>query len=522
MRIHDAVSIDRQQDAEASNPSSTISIESATDSAPDFNIGYPVALQMKELVSRAVWCRNTGMALPDITKQCSVWNLNNSPPMSDEAIVRSCEELEHDRAQLLATDADIAVEKLNKCYAWITSNSEIFRLLHGDFIKPHKFHLEHSNELVETEVGGKLKIVTASEAWLRSRYRRRQSGIVYTPGKPQIINGNVNLWQGWGCNPIAGDIEPWRTLLDYVFEGDIKHRDWFERWVAYPIQKPGIKLNTAIVMWSARQGVGKTLIGQTIGRIYGSKNYKEITANELRSQFTGWTKSCQFILGEENSNSRRLSDSDRLKHLITGETIEVNEKFQPLVKIQNCINFLFTSNHANAFFIEAFDRRYFVWEIQGLPLSTSFYADFVDWRDHKGGIEALMDHFCQLDLSGFDPKDHAPMTMAKAAMIECGRTELEHWLAELREEPIHTISTLGSEVISLEKLVEIYNRQKKSRVSPLEAGNALQRLGRCEKRRIQIGLGKRYWFHAISRVEHWATLANPAWLDEARKTRVLS
>lgn len=110
------------------------------------------------------------------------------------------------------------------------------------------------------------------------------------------------------------------------------------------------------------------------------------------------------------------------------------------------------------------------------------------------------------------------MFWLRQGRIDTGRTELEQWLAELREEPAHALATLGSEVIELEKLVEIYNLQKKGRVTPLEAGKALQRLGRCEKRRIQIRLGKRLVLHAISRVDHWTALDNPAWLDEARKT----
>jgi hypothetical protein len=441
-------------------------------------------------------------------------------PIMDESIRENIEPNAPVFAQALTTaspDADMAVLRMNENYALIRSVGEIFRFSRCDFIRTSRFHIEHSNQLVEANVAGKLKLIKASDAWLQSPHRRSHDDIVYSPGMGPIVGESVNLWKGWGCERVAGDITPWRELMNFVFGDDIEHREWFEKWVAYPIQNPGHKLNTAVVLWSTRHGVGKTLMGQTISRIYGSKNSQEITSKELRSRFNGWAKSCQFVLGEENSGATRLTDSDRLKHLITGESIQIEEKFQPLLKIQNRLNFLFTSNHANAFYLESFDRRYFVWEIKGHPRPPSFYADFVEWRDHKGGIEALREHFCSMDLRDFDAKGHAPMTPAKEAMIDAGRSNLEQWLAQLRDDPSQASALVGSELVTLDALVEIYNLRTKDRAKHLEAGKALQRLGSCEKRRVQIGKGNRIVLHAISRYDHWNALDNPAWIEEAKK-----
>ncbi len=434
---------------------------------------------------------------------------------------RSIEGIEHNQSQqpITATpDTDAAILKLNEGHAVITSIGEIFRFARNDFVKLGTFHLEHSNKFVEADIAGKLRKTTLSDAWLKSPLRRSYEDVVFLPGSDRIVDNNVNLWQGWGCKPKAGDITPWRELLDFVFGDDAVHRKWFEQWAAYPIKYPGFKLNTVVVIWSAQQGVGKTLIGQTIGRIYGSGTYSEITSNDLRGKFNNWSKGCQFVLGEEICVSKLLGESSRLNHLFTGETIQMEEKYRSKISIKNCINFLFTSNHADAFLLDPLDRRYFVWEVQRKPMAPSFYADFVYWRDKRGGAGALMDYFCSMDLSDFDPKGHAPMTAAKEAMIDAGRSDLEQWLVELREEPSHALATLGSEVIELEKLVAIYSLQKKGRITLLDAGKALQRHGPCAKRRIQIRPGKRLWLHAISRVEHWGALPSPAWIDESRKT----
>lgn len=433
------------------------------------------------------------------------------------ALIDSIESDQPHRPISATPDADEAVTALNENHALITSIGEIFRFARNDFVKMSTFHLEHSNKYVEADIAGKLKMTTLSEAWLKSPHRRHYEDVDFMPGQPRIVDNKVNLWQGWGCGRVAGDITPWSELLDYVFGDDAVHRKWFEQWVAYPIKNPGFKLNAVVVMWSAQQGVGKTLIGQTIGRIYGSGNYSEITTNDLRGRFNNWSKGCQFILGEEISIAKYFGESGRLKHLFTGETIQMEEKYKSKMPIKNCINFLFTSNNPDAFLIDSHDRRYFVWEVQGKPLEPSFYSDFVDWRDQRGGAAALMEHFSTMDLSDFDPKARAPTTAAKVAMIEASRSDLEQWLATLRNDPQQAQDMLGCEIITLEDLTDVYNLRTKNRAKPLDIGKTLLRLGPCKKRRAMMGSGYRPVLHAVCRVEHWSEMDNPEWAEEARK-----
>ena len=185
-----------------------------------------------------------------------------------------------------------------------------------------------------------------------------------------------------------GDVSPWTSLIDHLFSGKQEPRKWFEQWLAYPIQHPGTKLNTAAVLWSARQGAGKTMVGETVGKLYDS-HFKTISAVELHGAYNNWTKACQFVLGEENASSDHRADSNKPKHLITGSTIVVNEKYQPSFELKNVMNFLFTSNHPDAFHLEDHDRRFFVWEIKADRLPDDFYSRFVDWRDNQGGLTAL-------------------------------------------------------------------------------------------------------------------------------------
>lgn len=79
------------------------------------------------------------------------------------------------------------------------------------------------------------------------------------------------------------------------------------------------------------------------------------------------------MLGEENSSVDHRAVANRLRHLITGTTIFVNEKYVPAMEMRNRINFLFTSNHADAFHIDDHDRRLFVWEVVAPKMLVEFY-----------------------------------------------------------------------------------------------------------------------------------------------------
>ena len=67
------------------------------------------------------------------------------------------------------------------------------------------------------------------------------------------------------------------------------------------------------------------MLGQALGRVYGTANFRTITAAELHGDFNSWAKGCQFVLGEENASADVRADADKLKHLITGRTITANE-----------------------------------------------------------------------------------------------------------------------------------------------------------------------------------------------------
>jgi len=243
-----------------------------------------------------------------------------------------------------------------------------------------------------------------------------------TPGKELFINDEYNLWKGWGCEPKKGDITPWRDLLDYIFKGETKARRWFERWCAYQFQNPGKKLFTACLIWGVHTGTGKSLIGYTLGRIFG-ENFTEIGQEHLQGNFNAFAEKKQFILGDEITGSNKREHADYLKSMITRSRVEINAKYMPTYFVDDIINYYFTSNHPNAFFLDDHDRRMFVHQVMGEPLPKIFYDQYDKWMNSEGPA-ALFDYFLKLDIKEFQHSDPALKTEARQTMITDGKYNL--------------------------------------------------------------------------------------------------
>lgn len=305
----------------------------------------------------------------------------------------------------------------------------------------------------------------AAPVWLRWPLRKQVSKLTYMPGKEKFYSEKdrtfYNQWKGWGVEPQKGDVKPFLQLFDFIMEGASKvEKEWFLDWMAYPIQFPGTKLFSAVIVHGRKTGTGKTLIGYTLAKIYG-ENFIKIKNENLLD--TWWAENRQFVLGDEISGTDKRSEADAMKTMITQEEININVKYIPQFSIPDCVNYYLTSNHADALFLEDEDRRFFVHEVtQDAPLPEAFYMSYDKWLKEEGGGAYLMHWLLQRDLGGFNPKGPAPRTAARDRMITSGKSDLGLWCKELKENP-SLILRLGQmrhvrDLFTSRELLEMYHR----------------------------------------------------------------
>lgn len=401
------------------------------------------------------------------------------------------------------------LHQINDAYAVCQNPPAIIRLSQNDVIRVSDFDflVEHLGLVAVGYDRNKDKLIwkPAAKAWRESPGRRTYSGLTFSPGDPKEVDSRFNTWTGWGCEPRKGDVGPFLQLGDYLYGSDFHT---LLQWFAYPLQNSGQRPNFASVQISHRQGVGKNLLNEAVAAIHGQGG-KVVTASEFHQSFNSFLKNATFVVVDENDAGDRRASSDKLKHVITGTTISINEKFRPAYTIKNCASFVFLSNHPDAVFLEQFDRRYFVLECRKRPLAPQFYADFVTWRD-GGGISALFDYLLSLDLQGFDAKGHAPTTAAKGDMQQISLSELERWLVDFAE-------SAPREVYTVEEISRLYRWDTETKTTTTAIGRALHRFGLTAKARPTLKTGKRPWLVAVRESDKWEHAVAEEWVNEYSK-----
>lgn len=354
---------------------------------------------------------------------------------------------------------------------------------------PGKFHLYHYGNLkymaIQVMPTGTVKKIARPTAkdWLDWGGRRECPRVTYQPGSPRVTDaGDLNDWRGWGVEPVMGNTKPWHELMAYVFkDADEGSQEWFERWLAYPLQNPGAKLLSACVMWGVEQGTGKSLIGDTMGKIYGKDNTAVIDSTALENPRNEWAVNKQFVIGEEITGGDKRGVADRIKNLVTQPRIRVDIKYIKSYWLEDTLNYYFTSNHPDAFYLEGGDRRLFIHELNGPKMPLEWYQKFIHWRDHENGAAALFHYLLRIPMGDFSPAAPPPVTGAKRRMVAIGRSDLGEWVATLLTAPDavlrHGEITCPYRLWSAEELKVMYDPDGHRKLTPNGMSRELARQG---------------------------------------------
>ena len=339
-----------------------------------------------------------------------------------------------------------------------------------------------SNVLMMGDEGKKVPVINQ---WLQWENRMEHQRLTYKPGQPRVTTENeLNMWKGWGCEPEKGNVKLFLNAVNQIFNNDKELVTWFMDWVAYPIQNPGAKMLSAVLLQSISQGTGKSTIGLCIGAMYG-ENYKLIDDEQLHQTFNEWAVNKQFVLGDEISGKDKRHEADKLKNLVTRPQVTINRKYQPTYSIPDCINYIFTSNHPDPLSIEPDDRRFFVHNIKPDNFITQEQGEALE-HFHKGTGNKHLLHYFAYDYvisENFNHKARPLMTSDKSELIEHSLTDMERYVAHLKENPEFALMINGAkldrDLFTTQQVIQLYKRQandNNARVSTTAMGKALKKI----------------------------------------------
>lgn len=281
------------------------------------------------------------------------------------------------------------------------------------------------------------------KAWMdhpdRRIVRDREVGFDPSGEDPEVT---CNLWAGWPTTPAAGKCDRLLDLLRHMCSDDgAPHAlyTWVLRWLAYPIQHPGAKMKTALVLHGP-QGTGKNLFCEAVMEIYGHYG-RIIDQAAIEDKFNDWASRKLFLIADEVvARSDLYHVKNKLKSFITGDRIRINPKNMAAYEERNHVNVVFLSNEAMPVVLEEDDRRHAViWT--PAKLDPEFYAGVLaELRD--GGVAALHDHLVHLDLGDFNPGTLPPHTAARSVLIDLGQDSTTRFHDELLGGEIGELSAM--------------------------------------------------------------------------------
>lgn len=274
------------------------------------------------------------------------------------------------------------------------------------------------------------------------------SEVVFDPTK-KCRPDCINLFTGLPVDPVKGDCADMLALLVHLVaesadtdQGIAEVLNFVLDWLAYPLQHPGAKMATALVIHGP-QGTGKNLFFEGYARIFGE--YAAVIGQaQLESRYNDWASRKLFLIGDEIVASNELTHhKNALKSYITAETIQVETKFQPVRTEKNHANFVFLSNDGRPLALERDDRRHLV--VYCPPKRQDDLYTRVNESLRTGAVEAFYEFLLSRDLGDFHAHSLPPMTGAKAQLVELGLRPAERfareWLGKELDLPLHPCSS---------------------------------------------------------------------------------
>lgn len=237
-----------------------------------------------------------------------------------------------------------------------------------------------------------------------------------------------NLWGGWPTKPdTSGRCDKLLELGEYLCSQDARAADmwrWLLRWLAYPIQHPGAKMKTAIIMHGP-QGTGKNLFFEAVLSIYG--DYGQVVDQDaIEDKHNDFmSRKLMLVADEVVARQEMYHAKNKLKGLVTSDWIRINPKHLASHRERNHVQIVFLSNEVQPMALERDDRRYAV-----IWTPVKWDADFYNAvlaEIHDGGVAALHHHLLHMDLGDFGPATLPPFTQAKAELIELGLDSSERF-----------------------------------------------------------------------------------------------
>lgn len=272
--------------------------------------------------------------------------------------------------------------------------------------------------------------------WLQfSKTKQTVQQMGFHPGKGRLYEEDkmrfVNLYNPIDPEPLV-PLPHEREAFEFLWSQlkEPRFQLWLMQFFAHALQRPGVKIQSAPLLFSAATGSGKNTIAKVIPQLlFGIHNVSPVSGDILASSFTDVLANTWWLYLEElrtgKNKAERMVIGTKLRSWITDDTIPVHPKnFKPFT-MRNRVQITATSNYDDAIQVDNNDRRWAVCELRRSMTeqeAVDIYDGFLSTPRAAGVLRHI---FANTSLAGFNPAARAPMTESKTIMIRAGLGDWE-------------------------------------------------------------------------------------------------
>ena len=253
----------------------------------------------------------------------------------------------------------------------------------------------------------------------------------------------VNLWKypayrrGKSVQAQAFD-----QFLAFVIP-DETERNVFLNWLAWSLKHEDQKPRWAVMLYSRKQGTGKTVLTELVKDLFGVANTSRINGvRQLVARFNKEVLQHKLVIVEEIEVRKGSKEANQVKSLITEDSTTVEAKGLPSSVEPICCAFLMTTNHLPTWLEEA-DRRFYIlnFDHEGYNNGGEDYGMFVglvknlkEQTSVPAGIKGIYE-----DLMARDLTDHNAMSLDVSKYSTSLMRELQVLSADVVREELREV-----------------------------------------------------------------------------------
>jgi hypothetical protein len=257
-----------------------------------------------------------------------------------------------------------------------------------------------------------------TDYWRKSKYIRTYENVDFLPQPCICPSYTFNTFTGLKASklPMIEEQQNIDILLNHmrILTGkEEKGYKYLLNYMAHVVQRPGELPRTSLVFRS-KQGVGKNIFFENFGtHIIGNENVLQTAEmDKVIGRFSMINNKLLVIL-DEASGKDSFSNSDKIKNIITAETIAWERKGIDGVKINNCGRYLIFSNNSTPVKIEMSDRRFVVYECANdVRNNREYFKNLMKAFNDEKVMRAFYDYLMDVDISEWDSINDRPITKA--------------------------------------------------------------------------------------------------------------